>query len=155
MAEATLVRKILLRASAMGMRLFRNQVGRYHLPDGRWIASGLCVGSSDLIGWTPVVVTPEMVGRTVAVFTAIETKVGDNDPTTEQANFIAVVVASGGFASVARSVADLETVTQGDQPHASNRRRPRARQCAAARQRVEYPLGHVASPNLDSARNHR
>ncbi len=108
MSETTLLRQILLRSSALGMRLFRNQVGKYQLPDGRWISSGLCVGSSDLIGWTPLIITPDMVGRTLAVFTAVETKTPKKDATTEQGRFLLAVEQSGGFAVLARAVVDVE-----------------------------------------------
>lgn len=113
MSESSLLRAILIRASALGMRLFRNQVGKYQLPDGRWITSGLCVGSSDLIGWTPVVITQAMVGRTIAVFTAIETKAAKKHPTKEQEQFLSVVASAGGLASVARTIEDVEAAQKG------------------------------------------
>ena len=108
MAESTLLQDLLVHASGRGCRLFRNQVGSYQLPDGRWLSSGLCVGSSDLIGWTPVTVTPEMVGTTVALFTAIETKVGRRETTAQQAVFLARVRQAGGIGLIARSVTDLD-----------------------------------------------
>lgn len=62
--------------------------------------AGLCEGSSDLIGWTTVEITPEMVGRKVAVFTAVEVKVPGKRPTAEQVNFLAQVRTAGGIAEV-------------------------------------------------------
>lgn len=107
MSEAELLRRILIRASELGMRLFRNQIGKYKLADGRWLTSGLCVGSSDLIGWTPTLVTQEMVGQTLAVFTAIETKAVGKKATGAQNNFIGAVVHDGGIAKVVRAVEDI------------------------------------------------
>lgn len=121
MTETTFVQRLLLSTSKIGMRIFRNQVGRYRLarPEcrecqahGRVIASGLCVGSSDLVGWTPVIVTPEMVGRTLAVFTAVEAKVGRRQTTPEQARFLDVVQAAGGIATLARETSDVELAAQ-------------------------------------------
>ena len=66
-----------------GTRLFRNNVGAYMAKNGQPVRYGLAndskqmnkeVKSADLIGWTCVEITPEMVGRTVAVFTSIEVK---------------------------------------------------------------------------------
>lgn len=110
MSESPILRKILLRASALGMRLFRNQTGTYRLSDGRWLSSGLCVGSSDLIGWTPLVITPDMIGRTIAVFTAIETKVPGKNATAEQGRFLAAVESAGGLYCVAHSVEEMEAL---------------------------------------------
>jgi hypothetical protein len=59
------------------------------------IRMGLCVGSSDLIGWTTV------DGR--AVFTAIEVKAERGRVSAEQQNFIDQLRAAGGIAGVARS----------------------------------------------------
>lgn len=109
MSESKLLSKLLVRASELGCRVFRNQCGSYQLPDGRWLSSGLCVGSSDLIGWTPIEVTQSMVGTTVAVFTALETKVGRNEATVQQAHFIARVRQAGGIALVVRELEDVET----------------------------------------------
>lgn len=119
--ESTLLYRLLLRTSELGSRIFRNQVGQYRLarPNcepcqkyGRIIRSGLCVGSSDLIGWTSVMVTPEMVGQRIAVFTAIEAKTQDrrSKPSTEQSAFLRVVQGHGGLACVARSVEDAEAL---------------------------------------------
>lgn len=90
-----------------GLRLFRNQVGQ--LPDprtGRPVQFGLARGSADLIGWRSVVVTPDMVGRTVAVFTSLEVKTTTGRLTPQQRNWMQAVLAAGGIAGVARSVAD-------------------------------------------------
>lgn len=71
---------------------------------GRLVRGGLCVGSSDVIAITPVVITSEMVGSTVGVFTAVEVKTGTGKATQAQSNFIAMIRKHGGLAGVARSV---------------------------------------------------
>lgn len=90
------------RASQLGSRLFRNNVGlakfldRFGKP--RKVRYGLCPGSSDLIGWTPVTITPDMIGRTVAVFTAIEVKRDQfEDPKPGQVRFLEAVRRAGGI----------------------------------------------------------
>ena len=85
--------------------------GSVLVPAGRPIALGLAmpsgdpvVGASDLIGWTPVRITPEMVGQTLPVFTAIETKRTKGGRATEaQLHFVGQVVQAGGIAGVANS----------------------------------------------------
>jgi hypothetical protein len=112
LSESVLLRKILLHASKLGITLFRNSVGRYRSPNGHWMSFGLCVGSSDLIGWKSITVTPDMIGRRIAVFTAVETKAPHNDTTNLQARFIKAVHDAGGFATVARNVEDLARLSQ-------------------------------------------
>ncbi len=51
------------------VRMFRNNVGMIN-----GVQFGLCVGSSDLIGFKSMTITPEMVGQKIAVFTALEVK---------------------------------------------------------------------------------
>jgi len=67
------------------------------------LKAGLCPGSSDLIGMKQVIVTPEMLGKPMAIFTAIEVKTGIGRISPEQAAFINMVVNMGGIAFVARS----------------------------------------------------
>lgn len=76
------------------------------LRDYRPLHAGLTKGSSDLIGWTVVEVTPEMVGTKVAIFTAVEVKTEKGKPTSEQLIFVDAVKKAGGFAGIARSEAD-------------------------------------------------
>jgi len=107
MGETKLVRDVHLKIGArIGTRLFRNNVGRYQDRSGNWVQYGLCVGSSDLIGWHSVTITPDMVGQTIARFLAIETKMPGKRMTPEQQNFIEAVKRSGGIAGVAFSVED-------------------------------------------------
>lgn len=73
------------------------------LIDARPLRAGLCKGSSDLIGWTPVVITPDMVGKKVAVFTAVEVKKPNGRATQSQINFINNVKSDGGISGIARS----------------------------------------------------
>jgi hypothetical protein len=88
-------------------RLFRNQVGS--LPDprtGRLVTFGLARGSADLIGWRSIVVTPDMVGRRLAVFTSIEVKTPTGRVRPDQQAWLGVVRGAGGIAGIARSVTD-------------------------------------------------
>lgn len=111
------MRNIQLAISKTATRLFRNNVGSAwlgpvinHSPHQVVIANptrvtyGLGVGSSDTIGWTPVKITPEMVGETVAVFTAIEVKMPGAKLRKEQAAFGNAVECAGGIFAVAHSV---------------------------------------------------
>ncbi len=106
--ETNLVGRLIKAASRYGARLWRNQVGSYRLADGRYISSGLCVGSSDLIGYRVVVVTPEMVGQKIAVFCAIEAKSATGRASDRQQEFIRQVAFDGGIAQVVRSERELE-----------------------------------------------
>ena len=95
--------------AGFGARIFRNQVGKYKLPDGNWISYGLGVGSSDLVGWTTVQIKSSMVGRRIAVFTAVEVKTLKGKVTQQQENFIRVVRVNGGIGFVARSPEEATT----------------------------------------------
>ncbi len=103
--------------SEPGVVLYRNQVGlaKYNV-DGRefQVPYGLCKGSSDLIGWRSLVITPEMVGQTFARFVAIEVKgtLGKRkyQLRPEQKLFLSLVERSGGLAGVARSEEDARRI---------------------------------------------
>jgi hypothetical protein len=99
-------------------RLFRNQCGA--LPDprtGRLVTFGLARGSADLIGWRTLVVTPEMVGQRIAVFTSVEVKTATGRLSPAQTYWLHAVRTAGGIAGVARSVPDaLRIVTSPVQP---------------------------------------
>lgn len=118
-AERALRISVQRAVSGLGARWFRQNVGlawqgerivktgdSVYLEHARPVRAGLCEGSSDLIGWTPVRITPEMVGQTVAVFTAAELKTAKQNLTEEQATFLEAVQKAGGIAGVVRSTAD-------------------------------------------------
>lgn len=107
--EAKVQNDIRLELGRGGTRLWRNNSGALKDATGRLVRYGLCPGSSDLIGLRQVVVTPDMVGQTLAVFTAIEVK-DRGRPTPEQQAFITMVQQAGGLAGVARSVDDARTI---------------------------------------------
>lgn len=109
--ENNLIKEILL-ALPVTVRLFRNSTGAAVLRDGRFVRYGLCVGSSDLIGWTTREITPQMVGSKVAVFTAIEAKTEDVKTTKEQKNFLDRVSAAGGIAIEIRGENEIEKIKE-------------------------------------------
>lgn len=76
--------------------------------------TGLPKGTSDLNGMTRVVVTPAMVGVTLAVFTAIEVKQPRGRLTDEQSNYLRAVVRAGGLAGVARSAEEAVAIVRGE-----------------------------------------
>ena len=86
------------------VKLWRNNTGAADAGGGRLVHFGLCIGSSDLIGWKTIVITPDMVGRKVAVFTAIEIKTATGRLTERQAEFVDRVLDAGGVAGCVRSL---------------------------------------------------
>ena len=109
--ETPILKRVMLAATKMGARLFRNNVG---FDEVRKIHYGLCKGSSDLIGWRPVTITPEMVGTTIAQFYAVEVKTSTGEITEEQQRFIDAVNKYGGCAVVARHQDDLLRTREGE-----------------------------------------
>jgi len=123
--ETNLVRNIQLTLGRIpGVRTFRNNVGTAWIgksqrftqktvitvqagdvliQNGRVFHGGLCVGSSDIIGFQSLKVTPEMIGRTLAVFMAIEAKTETGRVSKEQKNFIEMVKTFGGVSGAVKS----------------------------------------------------
>jgi len=109
-----------LAASRIGANLWRNNNGADTLSNGLFMRWGLGndsknindeFKSSDLIGITPVMVTPRHVGRIVGIFTAIEVKRGGwswsgNERELAQWKYLQLVNSKGGFATFARSIED-------------------------------------------------
>jgi hypothetical protein len=131
MNEADFMRRCMKRATDAGARLFRNNVGKawigkdeeiratktvlVHKGDvvirqARRFHAGLAEGSGDLIGFVPVVITPEMVGSTIAQFASPETKTATGRVTKEQRAWIAMVIRFGGRAGIVRTDDDLDQI---------------------------------------------
>ena len=122
--EGALIARVLIWASAQGWRLFRNSKGGAWqgtviedykasgkrrpvrivlLHVARFIQFGLLApGSSDLVGWRPLRITPEMVGKTVAQFAVCELKTKGVTASDDQRNFVARVRKAGGYAAIVR-----------------------------------------------------
>lgn len=118
--ESPFLRSALLLLAQSGCTVFRNQVGKgwygkaEHWNNGsvtivgaRQLTAGLCVGSSDIVGWRSVTITPEMVGKRIAQFVAVEAKSDTGTLTDGQGNFLDAVRDAGGFAVVARDAVGL------------------------------------------------
>lgn len=121
MSETPLIDATLLTGSAKGWRLFRQntgvgwvgklrskKAGTVILDNARVLHAGLCVGSSDVIGLRPVVITADMVGQTIGQFVAAEIKTPGVPVTKEQAGFIEMVKRLNGHARIVRDVADID-----------------------------------------------
>lgn len=82
------------------------------LKNARPFETGLPPGFADLFGLVAVEITPDMVGKNLAVFTALEVKDGAR-VSPLQRNFINAVNDNGGRAGVVRSVDDAERLVFG------------------------------------------
>lgn len=133
-AETSVFRKLQVNVSPLGWRLFRNLVGgawmgrvteermlddhgkplhMVELINAFHVTTGLGTGSSDAVGWRPVVITQEMVGQTLAQFVAAELKtIGYKKVTDEQRNFLQQVADAGGLAMIVKEVKDGEIEIQ-------------------------------------------
>ncbi len=105
------------------LRLFRNNTGmgwqgqtvsqtpaQIVIKNPRPLHAGLVKGSSDLIGIKKTLITPDMVGKEIGVFVAIEVKSESGRLTPEQANFIEFVGKFGGIAGTANNVGQADSI---------------------------------------------
>lgn len=148
-AESTVQRQVweaLARRQSSRVTLFRSNAGKAwmsnlgprgisRMTDGsilmqapRPVGLGLAMvngdtvpGLSDLTGWTEIVITPEMVGRRLAVFTCVETKeTGGGRRRDNQINFVQQVQRAGGIAGFASSERQAHEIIdawlRGDRP---------------------------------------
>lgn len=115
MHEGSIQNKIRLACAKLAI-LFRINVGQAWtgeriiqqgrnvlLINARPFKTGVPAGYPDLSGWKPLVITPEMVGKTVAVFTYIEVKTPTGKVSKVQKNFHDVANNAGAIGGVARS----------------------------------------------------
>lgn len=120
LSEADFMRRCMKLATDAGARLFRNNCGVLLDKRGVPVHFGLAKGSSDLVGFVPVVITPDMVGQTLAVFASVEVKTLTGRVRPEQKDWIAMVQRFGGLAGIVRTDEDLTTmltVTATAAPH--------------------------------------
>jgi hypothetical protein len=124
--ESEVQQEIQIKAMHFKCTLMRNNSGSLIDKDGRPVRFGLGniskqhndkIKSSDLIGITEVVITQEMVGKTLGVFTAFECKEEAwksnkklDARETAQLAFINFVKAKGGIASFVNSVDELPKI---------------------------------------------
>lgn len=105
--ESPLLNQVRILLTQLGGRCFRNNIGRFKTARGDYIQTGLCVGSSDLIGFYPITISKHMVGKKIAVFTAIETKSCCGKLSDAQRFFIESIKRHGGIGLVANSADDV------------------------------------------------
>ena len=116
MNETELQQNIQIESSKLGHKLWRNNSGAFIDSTGRLIRFGLGhvsknqpFASSDLIGFTMVEITKEMVGTKIPVFTAIEVKNSkwkytETERELAQKKFMDVIQMNKGIASFVNSV---------------------------------------------------
>jgi len=115
MAESNVQAELRLKASRLGWRLFRNNVGVMRREDGVPVRFGLAndskqtntvYKSGDLVGIRPVVITQEMVGKLIGQFVSIEVKHPDWKPSESDERYLAqkrwadLVNSLGGYAVI-------------------------------------------------------
>lgn len=117
MTEIDIQNTIRLNLSRDDVRLFRNAVGvgwsgtlmhkgieGVYLKGARAQTYGLGTGSPDLVGWRSIVITPDMVGKRVAVFVGLEVKGPRGRVTFDQQNWQSILRRNGAITAIVRNV---------------------------------------------------
>ncbi len=119
LSEDEVEQLVVAKAAELGTNLLRNNTGGMKGGSLRWGLGNTSkkrndvIKSSDEIGITVITITPEMVGKTVGVFTAVEVKkegwtFNPKDLTeVAQKAFIDWVLVRGGIAGFVQSVDDI------------------------------------------------
>lgn len=104
--------------SKLGGRLFRNQ--RYKGPIVRngkvtdaWADCGVGGdGGHDVIGWFSFVIRPEHVGKKIAQYLSVETKIKSGKRTDEQKTMVRVVKEAGGLSGFATNDDEVKKIIE-------------------------------------------
>ena len=119
--ETRICQEIRLALSHGPVRLFLNPVGEGWLsktktPGAWYIRYGLAVSSADLVGIKSVVVTPEMVGKTIGIAVSIEVKTPGGSTARKrkigQGAWRTMVQRLGGIAGQAQSVEEARKILE-------------------------------------------
>lgn len=123
--ESSLGQAIQIEAPFHHCQLLRNNSGSFENAQGQWIRFGLGniskkhgdrIKSSDYIGFRTVQVTSQMVGQTLAVIVAVETKAPGWKRNFKDARenaqdaFLTWIKAAGGLSGFATSIADFRRI---------------------------------------------
>lgn len=124
-SESEIQKEVRLAATQYGFSLWRNNVGAAYrsklgpkgviwLKDGSvhikfpiLVKFGLHEGSSDLIGFRRMTVTPEMVGQTLPIFAGVECKTKGGKESKQQKNWKLFLLKERAISIIARSAEDL------------------------------------------------
>jgi len=101
MSEHNFQNLVRIELSKLGYVVFRANVGKFKLEDGRWIDNGLPAGFSDLFDIKD--------GRVMF----LELKFGKGKASKEQLNFISQMKKNGCVAGVVYSIADIHKLISG------------------------------------------
>ncbi len=133
MKETPILKRIMRRCSRGAARLFRTNValawvgkaqqfkrhgtvivepGDVLIRNARRLQVGV-TGWSDLTGWKQIIITPDLVGKTIAQFLVIEVKQPGKKATEAQARFGKMVSDAGGLFGVAHSPEEAESIIKG------------------------------------------
>lgn len=125
-AESPIQQQIRVRAARRGWLLFRNNrgAGKLLLPGGlsRFLRWGLAndskklgdaIKSGDLVGGRPIVITADMVGKTILQFASVEVKKEGWRPDGSleycaQVQWMKLIEDHGGFAIITNDPADID-----------------------------------------------
>jgi hypothetical protein len=76
----------------------------------RRIRFGLHPGSGDLIGWKSITISPEMVGKKIAILTSVEVKSSHGRLSEDQKNWIEQVTVAGGIARMVKTTDEADEI---------------------------------------------
>jgi len=120
-SESDIQQLIRIRASELGMRIWRNNVGAGRLENGAFMRWGLAndsaqlntvIKSADLIGIKPVLITADMVGQTIGQFVSLEVKHStwknrNTEREKAQIKWRDLILSLGGVAQIINNPEDL------------------------------------------------
>ena len=132
-------------AKSYSSTLFNNPRGAYQTQWGGWVTYGVGGdGGHDLIGWRSIIVTPEMIGQRIAIFTSVETKKPGHKTEKKrlenQTDFRDAVLAAGGYSGFAECWQDLKVIFGSEKdwvPRAKRVMGKKQAKAAADKQEVE------------------
>lgn len=110
MTESQIQTQIRIACNQGGTRAWRNNIAKLKVR-GQWVNYGIPgKGGSDLLGLHKMEILPEHVGKSVAVFVAIEVKSATGKTTPHQDSFLDFIKNQGGISGVARSAEEAQNL---------------------------------------------